>query len=66
MTEGSVNDAGSEMQAGQPAALARAARELTDLVRTLPADALTAEEREALRALLDELVRLRQPPSLST
>ena len=66
MTDGSVNDAGSETPAGRPSTLARAARELTELVRTLQTDSLTAEERAALRAVLDELVQLRQPPGVST
>ena len=66
MTEGSVNDAGSGTPAGRPSALARAARELTERVRTLQTDSLTAEERAALRAVLDELVQLRQPPGVST
>ena len=66
MTEGSVNDAGSEAPAGRPSTLARAARELTELVRTLQFDDLSAEERQVLRALLAELARLRQPPSVST
>ena len=65
MTEGSVNDAGSETPAGRPPTLARAACELTELVRTLQFDDLSAEERDALRALLDELARLRQPPGVS-
>ena len=45
MTEGSVNDAGSETPAGRPSTLARAAREFTELMRTLQFDDLSAEER---------------------
>ena len=59
MTDGSGNDAGFGTGAGRPAAVARAAREFTQLLGTFPAEALTSGECAALQALLEDLMRLR-------